>query len=307
MAKIISASRRTDVPRFFGRWFAERRKAGVAEFRNAFGGKGSASLSNDDVLGFLFWTKYAGPFHGNLGALRNDGIPYSFQYTITGYGKDLEPNIPELQKVIEDLHAIRENLPSSRCIQWRYDPIVVSDSMNYESHLKRFEAIASELEGTTEVVNISFVEPYLKAIRRIDDPTVTYRPMDPKRHKTAFKRYPNILQHQETEVRPFLDGLSKSASKHGMELRACANPEWALTKAQCCSAELFLSYGSQISDRLSELSKSPSRPTCQCLESVDIGMDNSCIGGCKYCYVVTSQERALESYRTHDQLSTSIR
>ena len=43
MPVIISASRRTDILRYYPDFFANRRKAGFVEFRNAFGGKGSES------------------------------------------------------------------------------------------------------------------------------------------------------------------------------------------------------------------------------------------------------------------------
>ncbi|HDN25652.1 MAG TPA: DUF1848 family protein, partial [Thioploca sp.] len=114
---LISASRRTDIPHYFAKWFAERRKAGFAEFRNAFGGKGRVSLRNEDVLGYLFWTKYAHSFENPLQALRDEGIPYVFQYTITGYGHDLEPHIPRRENVIDDFIAIAKTLPSPECIQ----------------------------------------------------------------------------------------------------------------------------------------------------------------------------------------------
>ena len=83
---IISASRRTDIPRFFPRWFAERRKAGYAEFRNSFGGKGQVSLRDAEVAGFLFWTRFARPFRLELANLLQAGLPCVMQYTITGYG-----------------------------------------------------------------------------------------------------------------------------------------------------------------------------------------------------------------------------
>lgn len=307
MAKIISASRRTDIPRFFGKWFVERRKAGFAQFRNAFGGQGTASLRNEDVIGYLFWTKFAGPFHDNLDDLRDQGIPYVFQYTMTGYGAELEPKIPKLSAVIDDFLAVSKNLPSLRSIQWRYDPIVVSGTMGFDVHLKQFENIASALEGATDVVNISFVEPYLKAIRRIDDDTVKYRELDPERHKAASKKYPDLPQISDDEIRPFLLDLAAVAHKYGMELRSCANPEWDLPKAQCCGAEMFIAYGKAITERIAKLAKGPSRPACQCLQSVDIGMDNTCVGGCKYCYVVTSHETALTNFKNHDPKASMLR
>lgn len=44
------------------------------------------SLSNEDVIGYLFWTRYARPFAKALRDLLDEGIPCAFQYTINGYG-----------------------------------------------------------------------------------------------------------------------------------------------------------------------------------------------------------------------------
>ena len=306
MARIISASRRTDIPRFYGDWFAERRREGTASFRTAFGFEGTVSLAADDVLGYLFWTKDARPFRGQLEQLLSEGVACAFQYTITGYGRPLEPYIPPPERVVEDLRSISALLPSPRCVQWRYDPIVLCDEHPAEDHLERFQRLAAALEGATEVVNISFVEPYLKALRRIDDSSVRYRRFDPARHKTVAKRYPSLPLVGE-EAAELLGGMERVAREHGMELRACANPEWGIPAAQCCSAEMFSPYSAELAVSLERLKVAPTRDACRCLESVDIGMDNTCVGGCLYCYVVSSHEAALANRKQHDPKAPSLR
>jgi hypothetical protein len=196
MKSIISASRRTDIPRFYARWFAHRRKAGWVEFRSTFGVKGRASLKNEDVIGFLFWTRFARPFSSPLQHLSEEGIPSVWRYTINGYGREVEPNGPMLGRALDDFVALSTRLPSPRCIQWRYDRILLSERYDYSFHVRCFRQIATALSGATHVVNTSFVEPYLKAIRRLSDPSVHYRRLDPKRHRTVAARYPNPARTQ---------------------------------------------------------------------------------------------------------------
>lgn len=306
-SNIISASRRTDIPRFYSRWFAERRREGVAEFRNVFGGKGSVSLSNEDVLGYLFWTRFARPFTSQLRSLREEGIPFVFQYTINGYGKKIEPHSPALSRAINDFQATSSLLPSPLCIQWRYDPIVLSDSYPPDWHLENFSWIASGLHGATRAVNTSFIEPYKKAIRRVGDTSVLFRPVDEKRHKSVAKST-NISEVGLEEGRILLEQLAVIARSHGMELRMCSNPEWnVLPAAQCCGVELFEPYGEKITTRVKALRPGPSRAACRCVKTIDIGMDNTCPAGCKYCYVVTAQETAMRNFKNHQTGSSMLR
>ncbi|MDB4433314.1 DUF1848 domain-containing protein [bacterium] len=298
MSSLISASRRTDIPHYFGAWFAARRREGFAEFRNAFGGRGIVSLRDGDVLGFLFWTKDARPFADQLRALRDDGVPYAFQYTITGCGRDLEPHIPSSVRAIDDFLAVRDGLPDSACIQWRYDPIVLSRARDVDFHLERFATIARALHGATRVVDISIIEPYRKAILRIADRTVRYRRVDPARHRWVSRNHPDLVQIG-SEAGSLLEGLAAIASERGMELRSCSNPEWPLAPAQCCGLELFAPYGDALERAVAALPTAPSRGGCHCLRAVDIGMDNTCLGGCKYCYVVSSHELAVKNFRNH--------
>lgn len=309
---IISASRRTDIPHYFSDWFAERRSAGFAEYRTVYGGgkDGSfkVSLKNEDVLGYLFWTKYAGPFHGQLALLKSDGLPYVFQYTITGYGKEVQPGIPECSVVIDDFLRVSESLPDAAAIQWRYDPILVSDDYNADWHRSNFERIAKKLQGATRVVNVSFIEPYLKALTKAPDwRSIRWRQPDPIRHKSALKKYPEI-RSVGTEENQLLSDLNIIAEKHGIELRVCCNQEYGgqFPTAACCGLELFQAYGT-IGERIRHLVPGPSRPGCRCLKTIDIGMDTTCPGGCFYCYVTTSIDRALKNYEHHDPHSSMMR
>jgi len=310
---IISASRRTDIPHYFVEWFHERRSAGFAEYRTVFGGGKNGrfriSLEPQEVLGYLFWTKFAGPFHDELAALRMDGIPYVFQYTVTGYGKEIQPGIPHRDAAINDFVRTAGELPGPAAIQWRYDPVMISPAYNGDWHRKNFEEIADRLRGATSVVNVSFVEPYLKALIKAPDwRAIRWRHPDPTRHRTALRKFPD-LQTAGPEEDALLADLVEIARNRGIELRICCNGEYCgcFPAAACCGIELFAPYGEKLERRLSGLAPGPSRPGCRCLKTVDIGMDTTCPGGCFYCYVTTSLERAKRNYEQHDPRNPMLR
>jgi hypothetical protein len=303
---LISASRRTDIPRFYARWFAERRRAGRAEFRNSFGIPGSVSLKNEDVLGYLFWTRYAAPLREQLRALQGEGIPYAFQFTLTGYGAPVEPFLPPLRSCLADFLRTSRELPGPRAIEWRYDPILLNERFDRAFHLGNFGRLARALAGATLVVNTSVVEPYARATRRLQDPSLRFRPPRPGRHATVLRRNPGMLV-SGGETAELLAEMADIARGFGLELRSCSNPEWALPPSQCCSPDLFMPYGDDLVRRLAALRQAPSRLGCRCLEMVDIGMDDSCPAGCRYCYAVNSQDAALSSFRLHDPKAPRLR
>jgi hypothetical protein len=308
-AKVISASRRGDVPRYYARWFAERRRQGFAEYRTAFGVPGRVSLRPADVLSYLFWTRDARPFTSELRALIAEGVACAFQFTINGYGRELEPHRPTLRGAIESFRSVCCDLPGPESIQWRYDPIVLSERYSPAYHVGRFRSIAQELAGSTKVVNVSVVEPYIKAVRRMGDATVRYRAVDPRRHKSVAKRYPDLPRAEEAPA--LLQKLAAIAAEHDIELRICCNPEHTASgpypASQCVGAELFAPYGTELLARIAALPGAPSRLACRCIRSVDIGMDNTCLAGCKYCYVTTSLEAAISNFRRHDPKNPLLR
>ncbi|MFQ5973546.1 MAG: DUF1848 family protein, partial [Alphaproteobacteria bacterium] len=57
-AVIISASYKTDIPAFYGRWFMNRVRAGGCRMVNPWGGQiYEVPLTREAVSGCVFWTR----------------------------------------------------------------------------------------------------------------------------------------------------------------------------------------------------------------------------------------------------------
>ena len=135
---IISASRRTDIPAFYSKWFMNRIKDGYVLVQNPYNTKQirKVFLTPFQVDAIVFWTRNAKPLIPYLDDLDKLGYNYYFQYTITGYKRELERFTPSPQKAIETFIELSDKIGKEKVI-WRYDPIILSDYSNYNEHLKR--------------------------------------------------------------------------------------------------------------------------------------------------------------------------
>jgi hypothetical protein len=306
---IISASRLTDIPRFYAKWFANRRRAGYCHSANSFGSRFIISLRPDDVLGYLFWTRDARPVLGEIASIRTEGIPVAVQFTITGYGEELELHRISLEHQIESFQAVAQALPAPSCIQLRYDPIVVGGRYTEGWHEETLGRICRELRGYTLVVNTSICEPYVTVVSRIQRLlAVQYRMPDPERHPSTVRKFPTLANLAPLAL---LRRLSDVARSDGMQLRLCANPEitaaGSLPTAQCCGLEPFNAYPPDQMRRLVNTLPGPSRVGCQCLATSDIGMIDTCPSGCLYCYVTGALTKSRNFFERHDPQAESIR
>ena len=95
---ILQTGMRTDIPAFYHQWFLNRIKEGFVLVRNPYnrGAVTRYSLSPDvvDIIGFC--TKNPIPMLSHLDKLQAYG-QYWF-VTITPYGRDIEPNVPDKAK-----------------------------------------------------------------------------------------------------------------------------------------------------------------------------------------------------------------
>lgn len=282
---IISASYRTDIPAFYGRWFMDRLRAGFCSTLNPYNRRPiHIPLTRDTVDGFVFWTKNLAPFLPHLPAIARRGFPFVIQYAIHGYPRPLEISVTDARRSVANLRRVADDFGPRICV-WRYDPILATTLTPLDFHRRNFEALARELEGATDEVVISFAQIYRKTERNLtlagaaggfawSDP--------PDEQKLAL-----------------VQDLVAIARSRGMRLAICSQPQYLVPgagEARCIDADRFAAItGVPLATR-----EKGNRPTCRCHESRDIGDYDTCPHGCVYCYAVASPARAKQRFLAHD-------
>jgi hypothetical protein len=279
---IVSASYRTDIPAFYGPWFAGRLKAGYAVVANPYGGPPSrVPLRPDDVDGVVLWTKNARPFDDGFAALEAARLPFVVQYSITGLPRAIERSAPASEAAVADLRRLSDRY-GRRAVVWRFDPIVVSEATPLDERRASFARLAAALDGAVDEVVVSFMEPYAKARRNLAG--VDWR--DPS----------------ADEKRALTGELAEIAACHGMTLTACSQPGLGVELARCIDATRL----GDVAGRPIAARTKGNRPDCLCAESRDIGAYDSCAMGCGYCYAVRDRARAQAALTQHDPAAEKL-
>lgn len=284
---ILSVSRRTDIPNYYSDWFISRVKEGFLYVRNPMNAHqiSRIDLSPDVVDCIVFWTKNPANMIEKLEYLKN--YVYYFQFTLTGYGKDVEPKLPsKREELIPTFKRLSEKIGKEKVI-WRYDPILVSKRYTMDYHLRAFEEIANNLADYTEKVVISFVDLYLKTQRNTKE-------LD-------------IKQMTNEEMISLAGKMAQIASKYNLIIESCAE--------QINLQEVGIQHGSCIDKKLIERilgcrlvgeKDKNQRGECGCFESVEIGAYNTCLNGCKYCYANFNDNKVKDNVKLYDKDSALL-
>lgn len=281
---ILSVSRRTDIPNYYADWFFNCMKEGFVYVRNPMNPRqvSEIRLSSDVIDCMVFWTKNPAPMLPRLGELKN--YPYYFQFTLTGYGVDMERNVPDKKEiVIPAFQRLSEKIGPERVI-WRYDPILFNEKYTPDYHLQAFEQTAAALRGYTRKCVISFVDRYAKNSKAMD----------------AMGAY----DLEKTALFDFAGQLSEIARANGMEMGSCAEEidlESCGIRHNCCIDKGLIE--SLIGCRMDVGKDKYQREACGCVESVDIGVYNTCKNGCAYCYANHSLESVIRNCAKYDPKS----
>ena len=284
---IINTGQRTDIPAFYSEWFSNRLKEGFVCVRNPYNPNQVSRYRLDpsvvDVIGFC--TKNPAPMFQYMNLLQNYGQFWFF--TITPYGKDVEPNVPDKHHLLDDFKRLADTV-GINSVAWRYDPIFISERYDMAYHLRAFEKMASALEGYSKTVVISFIDLYPKVRRN----------------------FPEAREVTNTERMTLGKEIINIASEHGMTVKPCAEGnELAVYGADCGGCMKISDYEKAIGKKLNPpksnraMATRAARSACSCYLSCDIGVYNTCKHLCKYCYANTDPTKVLAMSRLHDPQS----
>ena len=256
--RIISASRRTDLPGWHADWLAARLRGLRTPVHSVF-----------------FWTRFPrafvrpGPLRDALRAVENPFVGI----TITGLGGTaLEPRVPSTDEAfaaLPELIALLRGQPER--ILWRCDPLIQG------RHTADLVARLCERAAALGLRSCIISLPATQSLKG---------DLTPQLAAAGVAPWP------PGEGAAFVRQVASRAGEHGIRLAACATPalegliqEGVIDRAQCISAvlaERLHPRGVQLG-----LPKDPhQRRACACVLSEDVGSytEHVCQSGCGYCY-----------------------
>lgn len=278
---IINTGRRTDIPAFYAKWFMNRIREGYVLVRNPYNPNQVTkyNLSPEVVDCLAFCTKNPEPMLTYLDEL--DIYKQYWFVTITPYGKDIEPNVPDKKKVMESFKKLSNHIGVDS-IGWRYDPIFIGDGFDVNKHITCFGNMAKELKGYTHNCTISFLDLYEKVKRNA----------------------PNINPPTKEEQIEMAKAFRKIGKENNMVIHACCEKtylsQYGLQCNGCMSQEIV---EKAINNTLHPPKRKNLRQECNCLMGNDIGAYNTCGHLCKYCYANANKQFVIENMKKHDDNS----
>jgi hypothetical protein len=290
---IISASRRTDIPAFYSTWFMNRVRAGYCLVPNPFNRAqvSRVSLEPTQVDAIVFWTRNPRPLLPHLPELDAKGYRYYFLYTLMANPRQIDPGTPPVETSLETFRELAARIGPERVV-WRYDPIFLTSITDPGFHVRTYRLIAEALNGCTKRSVVSIVQRYRKLEKRMA--ALTAQGIE-------------LLPWDDTTLAPLLRSLAEIALGNEMEVRSCADDHdvyrYGIPPGKCVDDELISRvFGVELESRKDTCQ----RKQCGCVASKDIGMYDSCLFGCTYCYATTSFEQARANHRRHDPEAPSL-
>ena len=274
---IINTGSRTDIPAFFSKWFFNRIEEGFVCTRNPYNNDIYKYPLDSKIIDCLcFCTKNPKPMLKNLDRL-NDFNQFWF-VTITPYSRDIEVNVPDFKRVIKSFKELSETLGANK-VSWRYDPIFITEKYSIDFHVDMFERMVFELHEYTDDCTISFIDLYQKVLRN-------------------FSQAKEVSKSEQLMIG---EEFAKIAKKYDIQMKTCVEgtllDKFGFDSSGCMTQNVIeRAIGNNL-----KIPKGKYRTReCDCIFGRDIGVYNTCLHGCKYCYANFSTKLVKRNFRLHN-------
>ena len=203
-----------------------------------------------------------------------------FHITLTPYHQDIEPNVPDKNKIIKCILKLSEIFGKER-IFLRYDPIFIDNKYNFKYHEQSFEKLMKVFEDKIDRVIVSFID-----IKK----------------NTKKNKFQELTDHEVEQIGSKFGSIAK---KYNIKIQACAEKydlkKYGFTGEACLNPTTIFKVTGKIYSK-----KGHFRPNCNCMEMVDIGAYNSCAHFCKYCYANYDEVKVYENAKMHNPNSSLL-
>ncbi len=275
---ILNTGSRTDIPAYYAPWFYNRIREGYVLARNPYyPSQVTRYRLTPKVIDILtFCTKNPQPILDRLQELSEYCCVW--YVTITCYGRDVEPFVPETGQVMDSFKRLSALVGKERVI-WRYDPVFLSDIYPEEYHVQQFGWMADSLSRYTDRCVVSFIDLYEKTKRN----------------------FPGIREVAWEEQKRLIKAFSRIAARNHIKIHLCCEKKELETDhvdAKGCMTKEVLEQAAGFS--LNVPKKRPARPECGCLLGADIGAYNTCGHGCLYCYANYDRKTVARNMKNHN-------
>lgn len=280
---ILNTGQRTDIPAFFSEWFMNRVREGFVMVRNPYNQSAVTrfEIRPDfvDLIGFC--TKNPIPMLPYIAELNERGYAQYWQVTITPYGRDIEPGVPDKREIVAAFQKLSALVGKERVV-WRYDPIFVDNKYTADYHRRAFETMSRALSGWTDYCVVSFIDLYPKVRRN----------------------FPQARELDQGQKIALGSDLIKIAAANKITIRTCGEGDFlAQYGAECGGCATPAIYEKALGQALQFPKYTPSRSECACYLSCDIGAYSTCRHFCRYCYANSDWRAVKQNAARHDPRS----
>lgn len=279
---IINTGGRTDTVQYFSDWLLNRFAEGYALSRNPlFPDKVTRWELDPEVVDcVVFCSKNYRPILPRIREITDRFRVYCF-YTITAYGRDVEPGVPSIDESMETLAELASVVGQNR-VAWRYDPVLLTKTYTIERHKETFGRMAERLAPHIDRCVFSFVEMY----------------------KKVESNMPELVPLNDVYRNELAESLGATAARFGFPIQTCGTNgdfrRFGICPSGCMTLDI-LGRANGVTFR--KLKHKGIRAGCRCIETHDIGAYDTCLNGCKYCYANQNPRKAFENFKYHDPKS----